>query len=262
MDYRKLIRDILTFNVDDLGKRFSKLWRKMLRIAHSVFRNYPSDVRDFPFIINNRNRYSYLLLLVDWLESNGFKNIIIIDNQSTYPPLLIYYNNCKHHIHYSKINGGPYSLWSQKELKKLTRSFYFYSDADVVPDSTCSLEHLQHMLKTLKKNFGLDKIGLGLRIDNLPDHYHLKKEVIHWESRFWQRSFDQHYFKAPVDTTFALYAPYAKGGGECKALRSKPPALALHMPWYEDTNLEDAERSFYIAHAVSGNSHWTDKDKP
>ena len=34
---------------------------------------------------------------------------------------------------------------------------------------------------------GYKKAGFGLRIDDLPDHYRLKQEVIVWESRFWRR---------------------------------------------------------------------------
>ncbi len=97
-----------------------------------------------------------------------------------------------------------------------------------------------------------------MNIDNLPDHFRLKEEVIKWESQFWKKKNEQGYFEAPVDTTFAVYAPFAHGGGECKAWRTAKPIVAHHKPWYENSNNPEPENEYYIKNAAPLNSHWTE----
>lgn len=51
--------------------------------------------QNIPFIIINFNQLFYLQKLVNFAISRGFKKIIIIDNVSTYPPLLEYYKEIR-----------------------------------------------------------------------------------------------------------------------------------------------------------------------
>jgi hypothetical protein len=136
--------------------------------------------------------------------------------------------------------------------------FYIYTDADVVPDNVCTASDITEMMRQLSKNVSLEKIGLALNIDHLPDHFKLKADVIKWESQFWQKQNERGYFEAPVDTTFAVYAPFARGGGECKAWRTSKPIVAHHKPWYENSNNPEAENEYYVKNAAPLNSHWTE----
>ncbi len=259
MDLRKLIYDVFTFNHRDLGKRFSLLNRKLKRVGYRISHQSLNEagIAKIPVIINNRNRYTYMLKLISWLESNGMSNIFILDNDSTYPPLLDYYNTTTHKVIRTDRNGGPFAIWNTKEFNELIRDYYIYTDADVVPDESANFKSIQLMYERLKDDLTIDKIGLALRIDNLPDHYKLKKDVIDWESQFWKDTLDNNFFRAKVDTTFALYAPFAKGGGECKALRTNFPHVALHMPWYENSVNPHPEDEYYRMHSEPASSHWT-----
>ena len=259
MDFRKLIRDIFTGNTADLARRFSLLWRRIRRIIYSLLqaRMCLSDIKKIPVIINNRNRYTYLLQLIHGLESAGMNNIIILDNESSYPALLEYYQNCPYKVVHLGRNAGPRALWETPELSHLLRDYYIYSDADVLPDESVGIDSIHSMYEALRKSVTLDKVGLALRIDDLPDHFNLKRDVIEWESQFWKRPVNDKFFLAAVDTTFALYAPYAKGGGECKAWRTNFPAVAKHLPWYENSASPDAESEYYRNHAEPLSSHWT-----
>lgn len=258
MDAKKLISDIVTFNFTDLNKRWQLLVRKTKRFLNS---SKIHDSADIPFVINNRNRLEYLKQVIEAAERIGFKRIYIIDNDSTYPPLLEYYSQCRHQIVYLRRNAGPRSIWESPETSFLLRDFYIYTDPDVVPDNSVDLQCFNTLLQRLKGNYAIDKIGLGLHIDDLPDHFALKHEVINWENQFHQRSIDDHFFFAPVDTTLALYAPFAQGGGECKAWRTKKPWLAKHLPWYENSAAPDQESLYYRNHAASSASHWTELTK-
>lgn len=259
MDYRKLISDIFTGNTEDLKKRFALLGRKVRRLGHLVTHAEYDDlkIRKIPVIINNRNRYTYLLKLIDWLEKAGMTEIVIIDNASTYPPLLSFYERTPYKVLRTGINGGPFAIWQLEETEEFIRDFYIYTDADVVPESSAGFESIRLMYRRLRNDLRLDKIGFSLRIDNLPDHFKLKQEVIDWEKKFWQVRESRNFWVAKVDTTFALYAPYAKGGGECRALRTDVPHTALHLPWYENSSAPGEEDNYYRDHAEPSNSHWT-----
>jgi|GEM_PF-5770443 len=56
--------------------------------------------RYVPIFINARDRLGVLKKLIDWLLDAGYRNLIILDNNSTYPPLLEYYNKLE------RIRGG------------------------------------------------------------------------------------------------------------------------------------------------------------
>ena len=58
---------------------------------------------EVPIIINNRDRLTTLRNMINSLQNMGYKNLYIIDNESTYPPLLSYYkNDCPAKIFYEK----------------------------------------------------------------------------------------------------------------------------------------------------------------
>ncbi len=81
----------------------------------------PKDISylDIPIIINNFNRLEYLKILLDGLENRNYTNIYILDNQSTYPPLLEFYKKTKHKVIFLEKNYGFRALWKSKHIKSL-----------------------------------------------------------------------------------------------------------------------------------------------
>ena len=88
---RKLIRKYKAFNQD--FQRSKELFLKWFipEIKKRFFGVKKINYKDIPIIINNYNRLEMLTKLIHSLESKGYHNLYIIDNQSTYPPLLEYY---------------------------------------------------------------------------------------------------------------------------------------------------------------------------
>jgi hypothetical protein len=72
--------------------------------------------------------------------------------------------------------------------------------------------------------------------------------VLTWEQQFWNTPYIDGFYKADVDTTFAVYRP-GDGHQNGNSLRSMEPYSARHMPWYEDSSRPNAELDFYIKHA-------------
>lgn len=215
------------------------------------------DASDIPIIINNRNRLTSLKDLINFLEKAGQKNIIILDNDSTYPPLLEYYNSTSIKVHRLGFNGGHLALWKTPFYKKFINDFYVYTDSDVIPIKECPLDFMKHFREVLLKNPDVFKVGFSLKIDDLPDTFLNKGKVIAWEKQFYERPVGHEFFQASIDTTFAMYRPWMKGGASLlKMYRTNYPYQARHMPWYVESNNLSEEEQYYVLHAI-GSTHWT-----
>lgn len=211
----------------------------------------PEQIRQIPIIINNFNRLDCLKQLIHSLEKHNLTNILILDNHSTYPPLLEYYATCPYPVHRLDENLGFLAFWKcGLYQEKYASGYYVLTDPDVVPDESCPLDFMQHFYNLLQHYPGLDKVGFSLRIDNIPNHYDKKAEVIQVEGPYWEKPVNNQYYAAPVDTTFALYRPGVKGGFWLRAGRTFPPYTALHLPWYADSANPDAETLYYRNQAV------------
>lgn len=82
---------------------------------------------------------------------------------------------------------------------------YVVTDPDVVPDENCPTNLLSVLSRALTRFPDAVKEGIGLRTDDLPWHYPQRDRVIAWEKRFSNRRLSVRYYRASVDTTFALY---------------------------------------------------------
>lgn len=209
-----------------------------------------------PAFIICRDRVSFLPALVSFLEkAKGIGEIVFVDNDSTYPPLLEYFHSTKHRVIYLKENVGPHGFWS-KGLAP-TNTDYLVTDSDVVPDERCPNDAIEH-LGELTRRYKGRKAGLGLRIDNIPDHYARKAEAIAWETIFWRHEAEPNVFMAPLDTTFAIYPkgfPFL-----WTAIRTGFPYVAQHKSWYEDSNNPTEECIYYKARAELKFTSW-EKDE-
>lgn len=209
---------------------------------------------DFPVFINVFNRLGCLKKQLERLESMGIGNIILIDNNSSYPPLLKYLSDSKYKVLRLDKNYGCYALWKAGVLEDTgyDKSYYVYTDPDIVPIEECPNDLIEHLLSILEKYPGVKKAGVGLRIDNLPDNERSKKVIEH-ESSFWKEPMEEGIYKAWVDTTFCLYRP---GGatGNALGVRTGYPYIAEHTPWYDDMDNLSEDNEFYKKNC---NLRWT-----
>jgi hypothetical protein len=139
--------------------------------------------------------------------------------------------------------------------RRIRSNFYVYTDSDIVPDSGCPDDVVEKFLALLLSHWWVDKVGFGLRIDNLPDSYEKKDAVLGWEAKHWEREVEPGVFRAPIDTTFALYRPFARGWSG-RSLRTGLPYVAVHTPWYEDSLNPSIEEIHYAKSARAGISTW------
>ncbi len=215
----------------------------------------------YPIFITVRDRLSTLEQLVDWLEAAGQEEIWLIDNFSTYEPLVQYLEHSPHRVVRTWRNLGHRAAWLSGSVQRYAHDrFYVVTDPDVVPDPTCPMDALDHFRRLLDRYAEIDKVGFGMRIDDLPDHYALRDDVCDWEAPFWKDEVEPGVYRAGIDTTFALYRPLDRRDDMMKALRTGFPYVARHLPWYADSANLTAEDRYYRDHADRTISNW-DRDE-
>lgn len=206
-----------------------------------------------PCVIITKDRVSYTRLCVASLERYDV-DIHLVDHGSTWPPMLHYLANSPHPVHYRGPNP-PRSLWQWDHLGEVVGGGrYLVTDPDIVLDPACPDDWLHQLHRVLDKH-ELAKVGLGLRLDDLPDTP-LSAKVRAWERPFWVTPLDEGLWTAPVDTTLALHPPLHVRSGFAlhPAARLGAPYLIRHLPWYGETDL--AEGAHYRTHMIEGSSHW------
>ncbi|CAB4769115.1 unannotated protein [freshwater metagenome] len=221
-------------------------------------RSPPVDPLDLPVFVICRDRLEGLTRLVQWLERAGHRHIILVDNDSTYPPLVEYLAVSHHRVEYLGDNLGHRSPWSSGLIAKVASdTAYIVTDPDVVPTEECPLDVAAYLHGILDRYPGYVKAGLGLRIDDLPTHYMNRADVIAWEAQFWQRRLHRGVYRASTDTTFAVYrAGTIEWPGVWPAIRTGEPYVARHLPWYNDSAAPSEEDAFYEARARVDVSNW------
>lgn len=214
-----------------------------------------------PVFITVRDRLSPLRALVHWLERAGDADITLVDNDSSYPPLLEWLERCGHRVLYTGANLGPRVAWLTGLVQRVgLESPYVVTDPDVIPDDSCPLDLIDHLSDTLSAHPDVDRVGPGLRIDDLPVEGEHTAAVRDWESQFWAQEVEPGLYAADIDTTFALYRPGRRIPG-APALRTGPPYVARHLPWYQ-VGPPDPEVLFYRARADPTVNSWDLEDLP
>lgn len=239
--------------MDNFLKMFRyPLYARFYRIREILNPSRFKSGKEIPVIINNFNRYTMLVKLIEALEKRNYTNIYIIDNNSTYPPLLEYYKECPYKIFRLDKNLGFKALWKSKISKQLCNDYYIYTDSDVVPIEECPDNFIDKMFTLFKKYKYAYKIGLSLRIDNLPDHYKFKQKVIDAEKMDHLTKNEDDLYRRATDTTFALYRPRVKLSRSryAEAYRTSHPYQAEHLPWYMNSDNLPEEELYYIEHCM------------
>lgn len=210
-----------------------------------------------PAFIICRDRYTCTVDLVNWLESCGIQDIYLIDNDSTYEPLLEYYESTAHTVLRTNHNGGHHIPWNGGYVSRYAEGKYFIvSDPDVMPIEECPKDIVDYYMELLSRYPNVDKIGPGLKIDDLPDHYTLKQGVIAHESQFWRNeSPEPGLYYSPIDTTLALHRP-GIGHQLDPSIRTDFPYLARHTPWYVDSNNLTEEETHYRSRLSPSVNNW------
>lgn len=217
---------------------------------------------DTPIFIIAKDRKSCLETLLARLESDRLRNIFVIDTGSTYPPMVEYLGRLKFPVlrFTPKLHHAPkFVLWDFDIVKVANQENkrFIYTDCDVVPD--CPSDWINVLHRLLTRHLTFSKAGLGLRLNDIPDHYAHKKKVLEHEKQFYEKAVEAGAYDSQIDTTLALYRPKARHG--FIAIRTGGKYLARHIPWYYDTNNLPEEELHYLRNLHPISTFWTKRDR-
>src|SRR5437879_5702154 len=99
-------------------------------------------VTETPIFVNVRDRVTCLRQLVDWLERAGHERIVLVDNASSFPPLLDYLEDTPHQVVRLGANLGSRALWAANLVPD---EWFVYTDPDVVPTDDCPSDLVAHL---------------------------------------------------------------------------------------------------------------------
>lgn len=178
--------------------------------------------------------------MVEYFQTISYVEPIIVDNLSTYPPLLSWYetnpckvirlsNNCGHRAPWEQ----GCVLWGHTHKVMFGSNYYAVTDPDL-DFTNVPKDLIYECIEGLKIVPHANKCGTGLRIDDLP-HNEKTKQIIGWENHFWENPINERFFHAEIDTTFAVYncdSPHARAMATGPSVRTNFPYVAKHLPWY------------------------------
>lgn len=198
--------------------------------------------------------------------------LVIHDNGSSYPPLLAYFAELE--AEGVEVVRSGRKATQQEDLNSVNDTVqayfadkpaapYVVTDPDIELDPAGSdlLDLYEAMLAAEPE---AEAVGPMLRIDDIPDSYPLKDEVLsRHERKFWKRQPSQfawqggvvNYIRSPVDTTFALHRAGLPFQRMRNALRTHPPYWARHLDWYLDPDAMAEDQAYYLETAM-GISYW------
>lgn len=211
-------------------------------------------LENIPLFIISYNRVSYLQRMIPQLEKLGFSRITIIDNHSTYPPLLEYYQSCGHEVIYLDYNGGHKVFWTDERFAEYRKDFYLLSDPDLYLVDECDKHLVEELFRVLRKYPFVNKVGVSLCINDLPENGVFGDSVVKWEKRYYRYQPEKGVYFAPVDTTLGLYIPDEFFVPERKetSFRLDSPYQAKHLPWYRMKGELTEEDIYYSEHKENG----------
>jgi len=193
--------------------------------------------------------------------------VIFIDNNSSYPPLVEWYKTCPYKVHNIGYNSREipfekevkigHAPWRSGIIKDYGDRFYIVTDPDIsiegIPEGWINI-----LMKGLHQS-DVWKAGLSLKIDDLPDN-EMTQIIKGHESAFYAVMTDfpegDNFYKGPTSTTLALYDNDKYNGDFLNAIRSPEPYTCRHLPYYMTKDTLTDEYKNYIE-----TSKWDGWDK-
>lgn len=213
-------------------------------------------MKDTPIVILNKNRLGPLKLLVNTLQSRNYHKIIIIDNNSTYEPLLEWYTEVKLDVFTNKIvrdsNNTFYELACIAKHPKFTeiiQNYYVFTDPDVVPVEDTPDDFIDVMIEVCKEFPHMHKVGPNIKFDDFEPGSRNEYVATMSEKQYWQRRIPHskyELYQAPIDTGFAVYQPNSPPIFGDNSIRMGGKYTARHIPFYYDINNLPEDELYYV----------------
>ena len=219
--------------------------------------------KNMTVLIIGYNQYTYINKMVSQIEKYT-NDIVIVDNNSTYEPLLNYYSTYKYTLLKMDKNYG-HKVYEQEFLKGIFGNLFIITDPDLEFNKKLPNNFIESLIK-ISNHHKAGRVGFAIEISSpniRPELTYAGMPLKLWEGRFWQGKIqDNNYelYNAPIDTTFCLLNTKYNYNG--LSIRVAGNFICKHLPWYIDYHKELLEDEYtkYLENNISTN-FWEDKFK-
>ena len=214
---------------------------------------------EIPIIIPCFNTVTYVRGMVEQLRARGHRRIVLIDNASTYAPMLDYLQASGPDVTViaQAENKGPRDVFLDPVSLALLPQFFCVTDPDLLFNPDMPDDFLAQLV-ALTETLSIGKAGLAL---DLADRAAMRDEMFEiagkkwtawdWEEQFWSERLHplasgDPVFRANIDTTFCVYNKrFFSSADPLYAVRVAGRYTCRHLPWYKDTGLPEEEERHY-----------------
>ena len=233
----------------------------IVKILFVPNKNLSKDMfkKNMSCIIIGFNQPTYIKKMVKQLEKYT-NDIIIIDNNSTFEPLLNYYeNDYKYTLLKMKSNLG-HKVYEKLFIEKIVGDIFILTDPDLEFNKNLPDNFIENMIN-ISNYYQAEKVGFALLYDSPDIRKDIKafgKTIKEWEKQYWTYKyyypgFENDIWSAAIDTTFCLINKQNKGGH----YRIANNYLCKHLPWHVgfEKEIPNDEFEYYMKNNVSTN-YW------
>ena len=234
---------------------------KNIKILFCPNKNLSKDLfkQNMTCVIIGYNQPTYIKKMVNQLEPYT-NDIVIIDNNSNFEPLLQYYEKeYKYTLLRMKSNLG-HKVYEKIFMDKIIGDIFILTDPDLQFNNNLPTNFIEDMIN-ISNYYQAEKVGFALLYDApdiRTDVMAFGKSIKEWEKRYWTfkyyyPGFENDIWSAAIDTTFCLVNKQNKGGH----YRISGNYLCKHLPWHVGFEKEIPTDEFenYTKNNVSTN-YW------
>ena len=212
-----------------------------------------------PLYLPTFNNPTYTTNFINQVDELNFSKIIIMDNNSTYPPMIKLLKELqnKHEVIRLDENLGPHLILRNPEYYKSLPEVFALSDPDVEFPRDLSPGFQKSFIDIgIKHRVG--KVGFAIEVPKENEFLELivnldgKLRNMHeWEQQFWENEIDRTssgdpIFLTTLDTQFAIYnKEFFNPEDRYKALRIGGKYTSKHLGFYKKSIVPQEESDFY-----------------
>ena len=200
------------------------------------------------------NRFTWMLPLLEDFKKAGLEPILI-DNHSTYPPLLEWYKHCEYPVHFLPKNHLAWAFFTTELYKLYDNERYFIisdSDMDI---SKVPLDWPQVLFEALQRaDDPIWKAALGYEIGDLPQNEMTDMAIrANWAQNSNPDSFG--FTECATDLGIAMYDRLRRSPTPNKeenwyaSVRAPKPYYCRHLDWYMTSETLREEDIYYLKEA-------------
>jgi hypothetical protein len=214
-----------------------------------------------PCLIPAFNNPTYVRGMLRQLSIFPELKLFVVDNASTYPPMLDLYREIEDGSHGEAAvirlgcNAGPRTVWYHLDTMPL---YFCLTDPDLEINPNLPSDFIWRLIE-LTETYQVGKAGFALSLadqDTMLDNKfrHIEGEMTIWEAeaKNWAvplppcPALGQPLYLANIDTTFAVYNKrYFNADSPWDAVRVAGSYTCRHLPWYRENHLPADEESYY-----------------